>query len=397
MKIIAACSLLLATALVGRAQDNFADTVVSYTPGSTFDSTYQNPNVALGAPTSSATINAPAFATSQIAVINPGGELTLGFNTPIMNDPTDHAGGMDFTIFGNDFFINGSGGKFSGASDHPGLTVWVSQNDVNFYQLQVPNGYGADDSFPTQGSGNPLVPVNPSLTLSSFVGLTDAQALSLYNGSAGGASFSISWAVDANGNPVDLSSINEIEIIPTSGYGLVDAVARVEDVPEPTTWALFILGGISLAFLQRRRNAEKIASRTKKLSRRPRVFCMEWADPVYCAGHWVPEMIELAGGFDALARKGTDSTRMAWNEVLKWAPEILILSPCGFPTEKALAQMPFLESLPGWTDIPAVPAGRVYAADANSYFARPGPRVVRRRGTPGPSVSSRNIRLVRTG
>lgn len=238
----------MATTLVVRAQDNYADTVVSYTPGSTYDSSYQNPDVALGAPTTSATINDPAYATSQICVINPGGELTLGFNTPILNDPTGHADGMDFTIFGNDFFVNGSGGVFSSTYDHPGLTVWVSQNDVNFYELDVPNGYGADDSFPTEGSGNPLLPVNPSLTLSSFVGQTDAQALSLYDGSAGGASFSISWAVDANGNLVDLSSINEIEIIPTTGYGLVDAIARVESVPEPATTGLFCAGVILFGF-----------------------------------------------------------------------------------------------------------------------------------------------------
>jgi hypothetical protein len=255
MKIVAGCSVLLASALMARAQDNFADTVVSYVAGSTYDSSYQNPSVALGAPTASGTINDPAYATSQICVINPGGELTLGFDTPILNDPAGHVDGMDFTIFGNDFFINGSGGEFSGTYDHPGLTVWVSQNDVNFYELDVPNGYGADDGFPTEGSGNPLLPVNPSLTLSSFVGLTDAQALALYDGSAGGASFSISWAVDANGNPVDLSSINEIEIIPTTGYGLVDAVARVEAVPEPATLGLFGAGLMLFSFRRWRKGA----------------------------------------------------------------------------------------------------------------------------------------------
>lgn len=261
MKIIAGCSLLLAGAFAVNAQDNFADTVVSYSAGSTHDPTFQTASVALGAPATSAAINAAAFSPSQIVVVNDGGELTLGFNTPILNDPTDHAGGMDFTIFGNDFF---SGSPISGTFTHSGLTVWVSQDDANFYELNVPNGYGADDWFPTAGSGNPLVPVNPALTLSSFVGLTDAQALSLYNGSAGGASFSISWAVDANGNPVDLSSINEIEIegpnlpagfSPTAqnAYGLVDAVARVESVPEPATMGLFGAGVMLFALGRRQR------------------------------------------------------------------------------------------------------------------------------------------------
>jgi iron complex transport system substrate-binding protein len=125
----------------------------------------------------------------------------------------------------------------------------------------------------------------------------------------------------------------------------------------------------------RREQLGNISARTKNISR-PKIFCMEWADPVYCAGHWVPEMIELAGGIDELARKGTDSTRIAWDDVRKWSPEILILSPCGFHLEQALEQIPLLKSLPGWADLPAVRNGKVFCADANSYFARPGPRVV---------------------
>jgi len=121
---------------------------------------------------------------------------------------------------------------------------------------------------------------------------------------------------------------------------------------------------------------ENIAARTRSQSLRPRVFCMEWADPVYCAGHWVPEMVELAGGFDALARKRSESTRIAWENVLNWAPEVLIFSPCGFHLAQALEQIAHLESQPGWAELPAVRNGRVYAVDADSYFARPGPRVV---------------------
>jgi iron complex transport system substrate-binding protein len=125
-----------------------------------------------------------------------------------------------------------------------------------------------------------------------------------------------------------------------------------------------------------RARLEKIAARTRNLSRCPRVFCMEWADPVYCAGHWVPEMVELAGGIDTLARKGADSTRIPWQDVLDWSPEIVIFSPCGFHLAQALQQISHLESQPGWAELPAVRNGRVYAVDADSYFARPGPRVV---------------------
>ena len=125
-----------------------------------------------------------------------------------------------------------------------------------------------------------------------------------------------------------------------------------------------------------RRRLEKIATVSRGLSIRRRVFCMEWLDPVYCSGHWVPEMVRLAGGEDSLAQEGADSIRISWDEVRSWAPEILIITPCGFNLEKTIEQSQQLSTFPGWSQIPAVQEGRVYAVDANSYFARPGPRVV---------------------
>jgi iron complex transport system substrate-binding protein len=125
-----------------------------------------------------------------------------------------------------------------------------------------------------------------------------------------------------------------------------------------------------------RTRLEKVTALTRNASTRPRVFCMEWVDPVYCSGHWVPEMVELAGGVDALSRKGTDSVRLAWLDVLNWAPQVLIISPCGFSLNGAVRQAIELFAYPCWADLPAVRQDRVYAVDANSYFARPGPRVV---------------------
>lgn len=90
----------------------------------------------------------------------------------------------------------------------------------------------------------------------------------------------------------------------------------------------------------------------------------------------MPEMVEIAGGVDELARKGTDSVRISWNDVLDWAPEILIITPCGFNLDKVIEQALQLLPYSGWSDLPAVLNNRVYAVDANSYFARPGPRVV---------------------
>jgi iron complex transport system substrate-binding protein len=125
-----------------------------------------------------------------------------------------------------------------------------------------------------------------------------------------------------------------------------------------------------------RARLEKIGATTRAASYRPRVFCMEWIDPVYCCGHWVPEMVRIAGGIDKLGREGNDSVRIPWKDVLEWKPEVLIVMPCGFGLEKAAVQARHLSTYPGWADLPAVRDSRVYAVDANSYFARPGPRVV---------------------
>lgn len=233
------------------ATDPYADQVIGYTPGTGINTSYENTGAALGAPLSSATLTAPPFATSDIVGVGNGGQLTLAFNTPIPNNPAGHAGGMDFTIFGNEFFTLSSS-AISGVFDHTGLTVWVSADNITYYQLAAP--YGADDYYPTQGSGDPSLPVNPAFTLSTFLGQTTTQALSLYNGSAGGASYSISWAEDAGGQPVNLPSISYIQIQGTSGFGYVDAVSRVQDVPEPVAGGLW-LAGLGLVLSRRRDRA----------------------------------------------------------------------------------------------------------------------------------------------
>jgi iron complex transport system substrate-binding protein len=124
-----------------------------------------------------------------------------------------------------------------------------------------------------------------------------------------------------------------------------------------------------------RARLDRIAKKTRDLAR-PRVFCLEWLDPVYCCGHWVPEMVRIAGGIDSVSCEGTDSVRVSWQEVLDFAPEVLIVMPCGFHLGDAARQADMLFAREGWQNIPAVRSGRVYAVDASSYFARPGPRVV---------------------
>ena len=110
---------------------------------------------------------------------------------------------------------------------------------------------------------------------------------------------------------------------------------------------------------------------------RPRVLCLEWLDPPMPGGHWVPEMIRIAGGDDSeLIAPGEPSRKLPWEEMRRTEPEVIALMPCGFGAERAASEAEVLWELDGWATLPAVRKGRVYALDGNNYFSRPGPRVV---------------------
>jgi iron complex transport system substrate-binding protein len=109
---------------------------------------------------------------------------------------------------------------------------------------------------------------------------------------------------------------------------------------------------------------------------RPRVVCLEWFEPLYVAGHWVPEMVALAGGFDALGRTGAPSHKVAWPNVIEARPDVILLMPCGFDARRTVKESTPLRSLEGWNELPAVKAGNVYALNGNAYFSRPGPRLI---------------------
>ena len=109
---------------------------------------------------------------------------------------------------------------------------------------------------------------------------------------------------------------------------------------------------------------------------RPSVAFLEWLEPLYIGGHWIPEMIELAGGRDVLGKPRVPSRRVSLDEVVSAQPDILIAAPCGYTAEQARAEYQSMNFSSAWRDIPAVRAGRVYFLDANSYFSRPGPRLI---------------------
>src|SRR6267143_5332873 len=119
-----------------------------------------------------------------------------------------------------------------------------------------------------------------------------------------------------------------------------------------------------------------VETETWDLDRVPTVGCLEWFDPLFNAGHWVPEMVEAAGGADVLAVPGKASARIEWRDVATAAPEVVVLMPCGFNMDRAVTDSKILARLPGWRDLPAVRRDAVFAVDASSYFSRPGPRLV---------------------
>ena len=122
-----------------------------------------------------------------------------------------------------------------------------------------------------------------------------------------------------------------------------------------------------------RRRIDAVVQKSRGVSSRPRVFCMEWADPPYCGGHWMAELVEMAGGRDELAKTHRPSQRIEWSRVAEYAPEVIVLTCCGFPLERNRQEA---QALAPYPELPAVRSGRIYATDGSAYFSRPGPRIV---------------------
>jgi len=110
--------------------------------------------------------------------------------------------------------------------------------------------------------------------------------------------------------------------------------------------------------------------------RRPTTFVMEWADPIFNAGHWTPELVRHAGGTPVLSPEDEDSVRVPWDDLRAADPEVFVIACCGHTVERTKKDLPILEALPGWQRLRAVRERRVYLADGSAYFSRPGPRIV---------------------
>jgi iron complex transport system substrate-binding protein len=120
----------------------------------------------------------------------------------------------------------------------------------------------------------------------------------------------------------------------------------------------------------------ELENQLEGIEHRPRVAILEWLEPFYVAGHWVPEMIEVAGGKDVLGRKRTSSFRVTAEDVIDAAPEILLIAQCGYSARQAHDEYKAMTFPEEWNAIPAVRNSHVYAMDASGYFSRPGPRLI---------------------
>jgi iron complex transport system substrate-binding protein len=110
---------------------------------------------------------------------------------------------------------------------------------------------------------------------------------------------------------------------------------------------------------------------------RRRVACIEWLDPIFAGGHWVPDQVDCAGGDDVLGPRHKPSYEIQWSAVVDSRPDVLVLMPCGMPIDRTMSELDAITSRPGYEDLPAARDGRVFVVDGSSFFNRPGPRVIR--------------------
>ncbi len=119
-----------------------------------------------------------------------------------------------------------------------------------------------------------------------------------------------------------------------------------------------------------------VAARAADADTKPSVLHVEWADPLMCGGHWVPEMVDIAGGSNSFGDKDTGTFKLEWDDVVERQPEVIVMMPCGFDVKRGLEDVPILAQRDGWKDLPAVRNDRVYVVDASAYTSRSGPRLV---------------------
>lgn len=169
-------------------------------------------------------------------------------------------------------------------------------------------------------------------------------------------------AVNQLARPVSIVSLN-----PHSLKDVKDDIRAVAKALGDSNRAIGLVSSLELKI-------EEIRKLTQK-AHKPRVLCVEWLKPIMNAGHWVPEMVEIAGGIEGLANSGEPSTCVDWNNIVEYDPEVIILMSCGYTTRRTLDEAKRIFDFKQLETVSAVRNGRVFATDGHNYFSRSGPRL----------------------
>ena len=169
------------------------------------------------------------------------------------------------------------------------------------------------------------------------------------------------------------ADITVVSLEPTSIEGILNTITTVGAMTEAEDAAIDLV-----ETLRERLGTvgEKVQARRDAGGRSPRVVGLEWLDPPFATGHWVPEQIRQAGGWELLGSDGEASTQATWDAVSEVDPEMLLLMPCGFHLQETIDAWAATRRPPGYADLTAVRRGQVFALDGSAYFSRPGPRVI---------------------
>lgn len=162
------------------------------------------------------------------------------------------------------------------------------------------------------------------------------------------------------------------QIISLQPNSLDDIFANINQV----AIALQVLPAAQILLEDLQERVDIIRHKLKFIESKPTVACIEWLDPLMTSGNWVPELVSIAGGTPLLADSGKHSAYIQWEDLRLADPEIIVLMPCGFSIERTLQEIDLILQLPGLSDLQAIKNKRLYIADGNQYFNRPGPRIV---------------------
>ena len=164
------------------------------------------------------------------------------------------------------------------------------------------------------------------------------------------------------------SDVKVVSLKPQRLRDIWEDISRVAAVTGREESAEELLKGL-------KRRLWKLEQKTRHRAR-PKVACLEWLDPVITAGNWIPELVSIAGGECTLAEAGEHSTKLAWESLVEYQPDVIVLMPCGFKIAQTQAELPGFTARPQWQALSAVQNNKVFIVDGNAYLNRSGPRIV---------------------